>query len=169
MANNLPWSEVTRHLNEWSQTMKISGYSAKERFEAIRGAVLRKEEMERKLKAGEITSLNRNKEEIIRMKAAKGGLIASTWFLKGQTTSTIKCQPTPGGNLAKRLNKALNPEGKKERTHVVEEGGLPVTATLRRTDPFHPGTCRFQDPDCIVETGKDCAQTGCIYEITCTS
>ena len=52
---------------------------------------------------------------------------------------------------------------------MVEDGGLPVTATLRRTDPFHPGTCRFQDPNCIVETGKDCAQTGCIYEITCSS
>ena len=40
---------------------------------------------------------------------------------------------------------------------------------MRRNDPFHPGTCRFQDPECIVEKSKDCAVTGAIYEITCDS
>ena len=101
--------------------MKVSGYLAKEiRCDLPRFAVMRKEEMERKIRAGEIKSLNRIKQEILSMKAAKGGIIASTWFLKGETTSVVKCQPTPGGSLAKRLKTALNPKGQKGRTHIVE-------------------------------------------------
>ena len=38
---------------------------------------------------------------------------------------------------------------------------------LKRSDPFKPLGCRYGDPSCIVEEGKDCAQTGLIYEITC--
>ena len=38
---------------------------------------------------------------------------------------------------------------------------------LRVNDPFHPGSCRFGDPKCIVESNKDCGQMGNIYKITC--
>ena len=40
---------------------------------------------------------------------------------------------------------------------------------LRKTDPFHNETYRYGDPNCLIEEGKDCAQSGLIYEITCRS
>ena len=46
-------------------------------------------------------------------------------------------------------------------------GGQPAVTSLKKTDPFRQETCRFLDPTCIVEKGKDCALMGCIYEITC--
>ena len=79
--------------------MKISGYSQKERYEAIRGAVMRQEEMKRKLEQGEIQSLHRGRREIQASKERKGGLQASTWYLRGQTARTVRCDPTPGSRL----------------------------------------------------------------------
>ena len=51
--------------------MKESGYSSKERFEAIRGGVMRVEQMKRVRDNGDIASLNREKNEIIQKKPIK--------------------------------------------------------------------------------------------------
>ena len=79
----LPWEESRQHLSEWSNTLKISGYSENERFDAIRGAVTRQEEMKRLVSTGDIASLHRSRNEILRSKSKKSGILASTWFLKG--------------------------------------------------------------------------------------
>ena len=96
VSPNLPWQETARHLSDFSNCLRISGYSPAERFHAIKGALARHEEMLRKLEAGEIKSLNRTREEIQARKQDKGGLTASSWFLKGDTVRVMTCQPTPG-------------------------------------------------------------------------
>ena len=85
ISDCLPWSEAARHLTEYSNCMRISGYSSAERFRAIRGGCMRFEEMKIKVNRGEIKSLHRSKDEILRTKIAKGGLVASSWYLKGKT------------------------------------------------------------------------------------
>ena len=40
-------------------------------------------------------------------------------------------------------------------------------AFTRKTDPFRNKSCRFEDENCMVDSDKDCAQMGVIYEITC--
>merc|ERR1712240_773725 len=107
ISEYLPWSEMVKHLNNWSQCMKISGCSTKERYNTIRGAIMRVEEMRKQVKNGVITSINRSKEEILLAKKQKGGITSSTWFLKGTTAKVTKCQPTPGGTLAAKLKKSL--------------------------------------------------------------
>ena len=169
VSEHLPWQETVDHLNRWSNCLRISGYSSKERYDTIRGAILRKKEMEKKVNTGEIKSLNRTRKKILMTKDAKGGGTAATWYLRGQTSSTIKCQPTPGGILASRLKKALNPETSKERVQVIEEGGLPISAGLRVNDPFRSQTCRYGNSKCIVESNKDCGTMGVVYEITCNN
>ena len=127
--------------------------------------------MSRKVQEGEIPSLNRTRSEILRMKEEKGGLSSSTWFLKGRVANTIKCQATPNGLLAKILTTNLNRNAgpQDERIKVVEEGGAPASAALRRPDPFRSNQCRFRDESCIVEGSKDCSSMGSIYEVTCAS
>ena len=100
-------------------------------------------------------------------KVEKGGLTSSSWYLKGTIEKTISCQPTPGGILARTLKQHLN-KGPVNRILVTEDGGTPILSGLRKAEPFHPQQCRYKDPNCIVESGKDCAKTGVIYEITCT-
>ena len=102
------WSEHAKHLTIFSNCLRISGYSEKERFETIRGACMRFKEMRRKVDEGEIPSINRKKEEIIAMKIKKGGLTVGSWYLSGEVNKVITCQATPGGILAKHLKKNLN-------------------------------------------------------------
>ena len=116
---------------------------------------------------GKISSVNRNKGEILKCKLEKGGLTASNWFMKGMTRATISCQPTPGGKLARKLKETLNSGTRTRRLLVTEDGGLPVTSSLRRTDPFRRAECRYKDPTCMVDPTKDCAKCSVIYEITC--
>ena len=73
VSSHLPWEETVRHLDIWANCLRISGYNQKECFDTIRGAIMRVKEMRRKVSDGEIPSLNRSKDEILRTKAAKGG------------------------------------------------------------------------------------------------
>ena len=114
---------------------------------------MRQDEMLRKVREVDIISINRSRKEILRMKEEKGGLCVSTWFLKGQTSNTIKCQATPNGILSKELTKLLNKDvgPNDERIKVVEEGGSPAIAPLRKLYPFRSNECRYKDSECIVE------------------
>ena len=134
--------------------MKISGYSVEERFNAIKGSVLRMEEMRKKVSDGEIESVNRKKSEIIQQKIDKGGITSSSWFLRGNTYYVISCQPTPGGILAKKLNERVNAINPTKRILVKKDRGSPTISSLKKSDPFRLPTCRFSDPRCIVEMGE---------------
>jgi hypothetical protein len=57
----------------------MSGYSARERRDTIKGAIERLRQMKNKIETGEIAMLNRSREEILMDKARKGGN-ACTWF-----------------------------------------------------------------------------------------
>ena len=101
VSPGLPWEESVRHMNEWALCLQDSGYSPKERYNAIRGACMRQQEMDRMVLSGEIPSINRTRKDIMKMKEEIGGLTPSTWFLRGHTSSNIKCQATPGGSWPK--------------------------------------------------------------------
>ena len=130
---------------------------------------MRYDEMVNKVKNGDIVSLNRNKQEILKVKQEKGGITASSQFLRGRTSRTIKCQPTPNGELVRRLSKALNSKDNSEAILVAEDGGRPAMSSLRQADPFFPGGYCFNDDNSPVEKGKDCSQQGILYEITCNN
>ena len=131
-----------RHMSEYSHCLKISGYSEQERFHAIRGSIMRYEELSKMAREGTIKSVNRTKSEILSKKLEKGGLTASNWFMKDKTKCVMTCQPTPGGLLARKLREALNQDPRKGRILVTEDGGLPVICS-QRTDPFRIHECRF--------------------------
>ena len=169
ISEDCPWSETVRHLSDFSNCLRISGYDNKTRFQTIRGAIMRHNEMRKKVEMGEIVSVNRTKDEIIRTKREKGGLTASSWYLKGETDKVITCQPTPGGILKSKLNKVMNPPGAERRILITEDGGQPAVSYLKKTDPFFTQTCRYGDENCIVEQTKDCGTMGIIYELTCNT
>ena len=61
----LPWEETVCHISEYSNSLRISGYSPQERFHAIREGVMRYEELSKLARVGKIKSVNRTKEEIL--------------------------------------------------------------------------------------------------------
>ena len=70
-SDKLPWESTVSHLNEYSYSMKISGYNKSNRFHAINGAIARYKEMKKEIDNGQRKSLFRNREEIIEAKKAK--------------------------------------------------------------------------------------------------
>ena len=68
----------------------------------------------------------------------------NTWFLKGQTTATLRVQATVGGRLQKAVQQATKgcvaPDG--GRTMVLERSGRGIMAGLRQQDPFLGAGCQ---------------------------
>ena len=121
------------------------------------------------MKKGEIRSMNRTKKEIQEKKLEKGGITAGSWYLRGDTVRVMSVQPTPGGKLLKAVRNNVNRDSSKGKTLVVEDGGQPAIASLKKSDPFKKDGCQFGDKECMVDTKDDCTAMGCLYEITCNT
>ena len=82
VSPRLPWEERASHLSKFVKTMLVSGYSEEERYNTIKGAIVRWEEMNNRVQSGEIESLNRFREQILSLKVTKM-VWPNTWYLKG--------------------------------------------------------------------------------------
>ena len=87
------------------------------------------------------------------------------------TVSVLFCPQTPGGQLAKNLQKVENRIAKilGERIKIVERGGRMIKDILHKSNPWKGGKC--QNKDCLVcvngDGSQDCYQRNCTYTITC--
>ena len=162
-----PWSEVVKHLNDFSNCMRISGYSHTERYHAISGAIERVNTMRAEVANGERCSIFRDKNQIIECKISKKDW-SNTWYLKGDISNTVSCPITPGGVLRKELTKSLNSQrGENNRILVIEDGGRPIHVGLKVRDPHRLDGCVFGQEACPVVSGTDCDRTGVVYKIEC--
>ena len=117
-------------MSKFAQTMLVSGYNDEERFNTIKGAIIRWEEMTEKVKNGEIESLNRSRSQILETKVNKK-VWPNTWYLKGSIISTLSCVVTPKSKLKTMLSSAINNNDDKYRVMIIEDGGLPITRGLK--------------------------------------
>ena len=126
VSSGLPWSESVKHMNVWFKCLQDSGYGPKERLDAIKGAVQRQRKMVRMVQEGSIRSLHRTRQEILAKMTEKVEITSISWFLKGRTSKVVKCQATPGGALAKQIERNLNKGTTSlERIKVIEEDEAP--------------------------------------------
>ena len=128
----------------------ISGYNEMERFNNVKGALLRIDSM---------------KAEVA--KASKGGLTSATWFLNDRLSATVTCQATPGSKLATALTKRIGTAPDGSRRVVLDEGGCPVTLGLKACNPFKEDGCQFKDPNCLITDNGDCSKMKSVYVIRC--
>lgn len=169
-SKDTEWSEKARHLTEWQNMLRVSGYAEEYRYNIMLGAIKRHEEMKEKDRIGEI-QFYRNRKQIVEMKIQKGGNSAATWFLKGDITGVVSVTATPEGKLMNIVKETLrdkdNPDG--GRLLVIEEGGDNILLKLRKKDPFRRKECTFGDPNCLVDTKYDCSTMSACYRIICAS
>ena len=106
--------------------------------------------MKKEVENGERDSLYRKRDQIAQAKDLKEGLSAASWFLGGDVKSVITCQATLGSKLVEKVRKevGVSPDG--SRNIVMEEGGVPLTMGLKRTDPRETEGCQFGDTNCWV-------------------
>ena len=110
----------------------------------------------------------RRRDQIVQAKDLKGGLCAASWFLGKDVKSVITCQATPGSKLAEKIRKEIGESPDGSCSIVMEEGGVPLTLGLKKTDPCPTDGCQFGDRECWVE-GNKCSSMGSIYCITCNT
>ena len=171
MSPELSWEYAKPHMNKFSNILRVSGYSEAYRHQIMNGAIKRMIQCKRKVSNGEWESLYRTREAITMVKEEKGGCSTATWFLKGQTTSTITCTATPNSLLQSMIKEKMTSveQADKGKTLVMEDGGVPATLGLKLRDPFRRPTCRFMDPNCMVDPTVDCSQQDQCYIVTCNT
>ena len=168
MSPILPWEESVVHLAEYSNMLRISGYTTRERYNNIKGATARHRQMMEEVHSGERESIYRRRAQIMEAKDLKGGLSAASWFLGGDVRAVLSCQATPGSVLADKIRKEVGTNKDGTRNLVMEEGGLPLTSGLKVLDPRKTEGCQFGDPECWVQ-GDKCSSMGCVYCVTCNT
>jgi hypothetical protein len=168
---NQTWLERATHLTEWCNMLRISGYNEQYRFNILTGAIDRYTEICNMESEGRIDNLYRNRIQVVRDCAARGGKsAASTWFMRGNVSCTLTTASTPDSVLRDRLQKSLSGLTTVDgaRTKVVEMGGTPITAGLKQADPFKVPGCMFRDTECIVDPKTSCGTMSVCYQLLCS-
>ena len=145
--------------------MRRSGYGPRIRQDIILGVLSRDKELREWQQPR-----YRTKEQILKAKGENQHRFVNTWFLKGQYTSVLKVQATPGGSLLKetrdKVGELKAPDG--GLTKVVEAAGASITAGLRNPDPCWPKGCPFKE-QCPVEPTQSCGGSRVVYQLQCTN
>ena len=96
----------------------------------------------------------------------RGGNNSAFWFIREQTTSTMKIPMTPGSELRNKIQESIKdvrgPDG--GFTKIVEEAGTPVGLLV--PGPTLPRSCQFTNK-CLVGD-QNCQTPNLVYEVTCT-
>ena len=165
----LPWDTTVKHLNDFSQRMRASGYSEKYRFEIIKSGVEGFDKMiDEENKGGRPINQRRTWNQDQRQK--KKELQKKNWYSKGGYDVPLFVPHTPGGELAKRMRRAeaQNHQGRKIRFKIVEKGGVTLEKMLRRSNPWSSENCGRADCfPCEGGEGGSCWREGVTYTLFC--
>ena len=120
-----------------------------------------------KLHQDGIKTLYRSKSQIVEHKKLKQGKSASSWFLKGNTKQVLMVPATPGSALKNGINRSIGSIIGPDQglTKVIERGGQPLLAGIKKDDPCRGEGCDFGDANSLV--GPGCMKTGVCYMIEC--
>ena len=169
MSKRLPWEATVKHLNDFSERLKLSGYDEDYRFQVIKSGVEGFDKMliEEQI-GGRPINRHRSWEEDQRQK--KKELQKKNWFRTGGYDVPLFVPHTPRGALAKamREKEAQNNQGRKIRFKIVEKGGVSLERKLRRSNPWAGGKCgRPRCFQCRGEKGGNCWKESVTYTLWC--
>ena len=169
MSKRLPWEETVKHLDDFSERLKLSGYDEDYRFQVIKAGVEGFDKMlQEEETGGRPINRHRSWEEDQRQK--KKELQKRKWFQKGGYDVPLFVPHTPRGALAKamREKEAQNNQGRKIRFKIVEKGGVSLERKLRRSNPWAGGKCgRPRCFQCRGVKGGDCWAESVNYKLFC--
>ena len=150
-------------LTLFADAMRKAGYGPMIRQDILTGILKRDRELR------ETGQRYRSRAEILAAKEQSQLKHLNTWFLRGQTTSVLKVQATPGEALAKmvkeKLAGALAPDG--GTTLVAQATGTSILAGLRAPDPLREKGCPHKD-QCQIDPRQSCGAARVVYKLSCS-
>ena len=121
----LPWDVTVKHLDNFCERMKASGYNQNYRFQVLKSGVESFDKMlQVERSGGRPINRPRSWEEDERQK--KKELQSKAWFRAGGYDVSLFVPHTPKGELAKRIRKmeAENHQGRSIRFKIIEKSGI---------------------------------------------
>ena len=121
----LPWDVTVKHLDNFCERMKASGYNENYRFQVLKSGVEGFDKMlEVERSGGRPINRPRSWEEDERQK--KKELQSKVWFRAGGFDVALFVPHTPNGELAKRIRRmeAENHQGRSIRFKIIEKSGI---------------------------------------------
>ena len=147
-----------KHLNNFSERLKLSGYNEDYRFQVIKSGVEGFDKMlEEEQNGGQPINRPRSWEEDRRQK--KKELQSKTWYRAGGFDVPLFVPHTPHGELARRMKEkeVLNNQGRNIRFKIIEKSGVTLEQKLRRSNPWSGERCgRPNCFQCKTDEGGDC-------------
>ena len=169
ISPDLPWDVTVKHLNNFCQRMRASGYDENYRFQILKAGMIGYDHMlEVERAGGRPVNLPRSWDEDNRQK--KKATQAKNWFRKGGFDVPLFIPCTPGGELAKRISniEQLNNQGRTIRFKIVERRGVTLEEKLRKSNPWAGERCGRQNCfPCQTDEGGDCWREGVTYSLVC--
>ena len=155
--DTMTWAEEgARVLGEYLNTLRKSGYDQAYRLDVLQGLLEWRRTNEEDILRGRKRRY-RSGEQIKAQKAEDRLGHCNTWFLRGEVTSTLAVQATPGGELAARIQARIGemraPDGGLFK--VVEKAGKSQLSGLLSLDPMMTRGCMWLD-SCMVEEKGSC-------------
>ena len=198
IGEDLPMEERIRVVDQFTDQLLFSGYSMEQTKRIIVAGLKGYENLLRKAEKGK-TRIHRPAADGLAARKRKKLLGKGNWFQPRKreregmrrppmtmtqrkqrmtkesdeipTVSVLFCPQTPGGQLAKNLQRAENRISKilRERIKVVERGGRMIKDILHKSNPWKGGKCHNKDclPCANGDGSQDCYQRNCTYTITC--
>ena len=103
------------------------------------------------------------------MKSTEHGKYNSNWFMKKGVTGTLQVTCTPLGELANKIKQKLKTiERDENKTLVIEKSGIPISAGLKKENPYKLPGCPSGILKCPVKSDQDCSKMNISYEIKCS-
>ena len=165
----LPWETTMKHLDNFSQRMRMSGYNENYRYQVIKSGVEGFDKMLRESEqGGRPINSPRTWEEDLRQKNKY--FKKKRWFRKGGYDVPLFVPHTPRGELAKKMKEkeAQNNQGRTIRFRIVEMGGITLEQKLRRSNPWAGENCgRPRCFPCKIGRGGNCFRESVTYAIWC--
>jgi hypothetical protein len=94
----------------------------------------------------------------------------TSWLSKGGYDTVIMVNPTPGGELARQLQKVVSDNPGPVKIKIQEQGGVQVSSKLQKTNPNRTKGCSSKD--CLTckhgrGKGGECRRNNVGYILTC--
>ena len=172
-SKELPCSRKKKHLNNYMQLLKNSGYSEAFRAEILKSGI-----------NGYNKILKAEKDEIRPIYRPKGWKESARWLEKRRKKnnwlgkfwkSCIFVPPTPGSELKKQMQskeEEMRAGGREEYPiKIIETAGKTLEQTLVNTDPFNGNQCNDVkcEPRKNPKNKINCRRNGVCYRVSCLS
>ena len=163
----LPWTETTKHINNFMARLQYSGYNRKFRAQIAKSALKAYREIKRKDETGE-KPMYRNKSWKRKERRKDKRDKKTQWYKKGGYDTVVFVPCTPNSELKKNYEKII------ERTNikikVIERRGQTLKSKLVRTSNTKGKKCRKSEGCmmCGEEGNGKCRQDNITYQIKCS-